>query len=186
MTGVSSSVASVPSEDDSRINTHSQQFTPGPKRKVFAVTSPALLKFFRRLPVLLFTEQLFIRNSAARFQELTDIFQRAALHSQRLTYIPTHRKSRTRSLAVQKGLGDLPADRVVGLWNDLGDHETTRFSHEESAIGQQNGVGLARPVQPRSRRSLSEPGPIARTSSASRRKDCSLPRDGRILALPRA
>jgi hypothetical protein len=123
---VPNAVASVPSEHDSGVESHSEQLAPSPEGEVFAVTSLPFLEVLRRLPVVLFVKQFSVGDTATTMQKLAHILDGLALNGQRLANVTTHRKRGMRSFATKKGLRDLLAVRVVSFGNDLRNHPPVR------------------------------------------------------------
>ena len=95
---VADSISSRSSEYDPGVEPHREQLTPGPKGEILAVTRFPLLEFFWRLPIVFFTEQRLVRNSAATAEKLANLLETLALNREWLTDITAHRKCGMRSL----------------------------------------------------------------------------------------
>jgi len=77
---VPDAVATVPSEDNSSVESHREELTPSPEREVLAVTRLALFEFLRWLPVIPFAKQFFIGDAAATTEKLPNILDGFALY----------------------------------------------------------------------------------------------------------
>jgi len=62
--GMADSVTATSPEYNPSVVSHFQQLAPSPERKVFAISSLALFKFFRGLPVIPLAKQFLVRYGA--------------------------------------------------------------------------------------------------------------------------
>ena len=77
----------MPAKDDPCVVTKFEKLTPCPKGKTVTVSFPGPLEFLGRLPVVVLIELLFIGDSLAFAEELTDIVNSRALYVERLTHV---------------------------------------------------------------------------------------------------
>jgi len=71
---MSRAVSSVLTKYDAGVVSQVHELAPDPEREVFAIALLPVFEIFRRLPIFLFVEELFIGNVFALHQEFADCF----------------------------------------------------------------------------------------------------------------
>lgn len=95
---VADPVASLPPKDNAGVISQREKLAPSPKCEVLTIAFSSLFEVFRRLPVVEFTELLHVTDTFAAGQELADIADCFAFHSERLAHISAHWKGRVDSV----------------------------------------------------------------------------------------
>ena len=125
---MSGSVTAKAAERDSSVESQIHELPPGPKSEVVTVAFLQSLKVFRRLPIVIFVEELFVGNLLTPTEEVTDFVDGLAVDRKGLADVSAERKSWSYPFATVKWAEDFLADSIVCARDSLRDHEAYQVS----------------------------------------------------------